>query len=150
MFFLWLSLLPSCLLDSHYCSIPLLPWTHACLQSRYLATAVVYLLILPHDTIFFCFRLLGYVCFLSFLFLSASYFPLFLITFVSQSLCFFLLLLSVCLLTYIYCHVLGVCMSYKTGFEFDDRIYWTFVQLVTTFHKSLSSTGHSRLLTTLH
>jgi hypothetical protein len=41
-------------------------------------------------------------------------------------------------------------VTYKTGFEFDDRIYWTCTQLVTTFHKSLSSTGHSRLLTTLH
>jgi hypothetical protein len=37
----------------------------------------------------------------------------------------------------------------KTGFGYDDRIYWAFMQLV-TFHKSLSSTGHSRLLTTLH
>jgi hypothetical protein len=38
----------------------------------------------------------------------------------------------------------------KTGFGFDDRIYWTFIQLVTIFHKSLSSNGHSRLLITLH
>jgi hypothetical protein len=44
----------------------------------------------------------------------------------------------------------------KTGLEFYDRIYWIFMQLVTTVHKSLSntlsssSTGHSRLLTTLH
>jgi hypothetical protein len=40
-------------------------------------------------------------------------------------------------------------VTYKTGFGFDDRIYWTFMQLGTTFHKLLSSTGHSRLLTTL-
>jgi hypothetical protein len=37
----------------------------------------------------------------------------------------------------------------KTGFGFDDRIYWTFIQLITTFYISLSdplsssSTGHS-------
>jgi hypothetical protein len=48
-----------------------------------------------------------------------------------------------------YCHVLAVCVTYKTGFGFDDGIYWTFMQLVTRFHKSLSSTGHSRLLTTV-
>jgi hypothetical protein len=30
---------------SHYCFIQLLPRKHVCLQSRYLATAVVYLLI---------------------------------------------------------------------------------------------------------
>jgi hypothetical protein len=39
-----------------------------------------------------------------------------------------------------YCHILGLCMIYKMGFEFNDRIYWTYTQLVTTFHKSLSST----------
>jgi hypothetical protein len=31
-----------------------------------------------------------------------------------------------------YCHVSGDCVTNKTGFGFDDRIYWTFVQLVTT------------------
>jgi hypothetical protein len=46
-------------------------------------------------------------------------------------------------------HVLGDCVTYKTGFEFGDRLYWNFIQLV-TFHISLSSTEHSRLLTTLH
>jgi hypothetical protein len=35
------------------------------------------------------------------------------------------------------------------GFGFDDRIYLTFTQLVTTFYKSLFSTQLSRLVTTL-
>jgi hypothetical protein len=47
-------------------------------------------------------------------------------------------------------HTLGVCMTYKTGFGFVDQIYWPFIKLATTFHKPLSSTGHSRLLNTLH
>jgi hypothetical protein len=49
----------------------------------------------------------------------------------------------------VYYHILEVCVNYETGFGFDNRIYWTFIQLFATFHKSLSSTGHSRLLTTL-
>jgi hypothetical protein len=40
-------------------------------------------------------------------------------------------------------------VTYKTGFGFHDRIYWIFIQLV-TFHKPLSSTGHSLLLITGH
>jgi hypothetical protein len=32
--------------------------------------------------------------------------------------------------TYIYTHILEVCVTYKTGFGFDNRIYWTFIQLV--------------------
>jgi hypothetical protein len=43
--------------------------------------------------------------------------------------------LSICL-----SHILRVCVAYERGFEFDDRIDWTFIQLVTAFHKSLSST----------
>jgi hypothetical protein len=44
-----------------------------------------------------------------------------------------------------YCHILGVCMTYKTG----DQIHWTSIQLVTRVHESLPSTGQSRLLTAL-
>jgi hypothetical protein len=42
-----------------------------------------------------------------------------------------------------YSHVSGVCVTNKTGFGFDERIYWTFTQLVTTVHKSHNPTGHS-------
>jgi hypothetical protein len=42
-----------------------------------------------------------------------------------------------------YFHVSGVCVTYKTGFGSDDLLYCIFMQLVTTFHKSQSSTGHS-------
>jgi hypothetical protein len=31
-------------------------------------------------------------------------------------------------------------VTYKTGFGFDAPIYWTFIQLVTTFHESVSPT----------
>jgi hypothetical protein len=45
-------------------------------------------------------------------------------------------------------HVSGVSVISKTGFGFDDRIYWAFIQLVSTVHKSLTHchihpAGHS-------
>jgi hypothetical protein len=46
-----------------------------------------------------------------------------------------------------YCQILGVYLTYKTGYGFDDRIYWSFIQFVTSFHRSLSSDGHTRPLT---
>jgi hypothetical protein len=39
-----------------------------------------------------------------------------------------------------YCYISEVCVTNKTSFGFDDRIYWTFIQQVTTVHKSLSDT----------
>jgi hypothetical protein len=32
-----------------------------------------------------------------------------------------------------YCYLSGVCVTNKTGFGFDDRIYWTFIQLATIY-----------------
>jgi hypothetical protein len=56
------------------------------------------------------------------------------------------------LVTIVYCHVSGVCMTNKTGFGFDDRIYWTCLQQFTNhylLHCYLLRLD-TRLLTTLH
>jgi hypothetical protein len=29
---------------------------------------------------------------------------------------------------------LGICITYKTGFGFDDQIYWTFIELGTNYY----------------
>jgi hypothetical protein len=39
-----------------------------------------------------------------------------------------------------YCQASVVCVTNKTSFGFDDRIYWPFIQLVTVVHKSLYGT----------
>jgi hypothetical protein len=47
----------------------------------------------------------------------------------------------------LYCHVSRFCVTNKMGLGFDDRIYWAFIQLFTTVHKSLTChlpTGHSK------
>jgi hypothetical protein len=49
-----------------------------------------------------------------------------------------------------YCHVSGVCVTNKTGFGFDDLIYWAFIQLVITVNKSLSDTLSSSSDWALH
>jgi hypothetical protein len=43
-----------------------------------------------------------------------------------------------------------VCVTNKTGFGFYNRMYWTFIQLATTVHKSLSDTLSSSSDWTLH
>jgi hypothetical protein len=45
---------------------------------------------------------------------------------------------------------MGVCVTNKTGFGFDDRIYRTFIQLVTTVQKLLSDTLSSSSDWTIH
>jgi hypothetical protein len=60
-------------------------------------------------------------------------------------------LCTLCKTSIVFCHKLGVwAWLTKRGFGFEDLIDWTFIQLVTTIHKSVSSTGDSQLLTTLH
>jgi hypothetical protein len=41
-------------------------------------------------------------------------------------------------------------MTSKTGFGFDDRIYWTFIRLVTAVHKSVSDALSASSDWTLH
>jgi hypothetical protein len=53
-------------------------------------------------------------------------------------------------LLYGYCHVSRVCVTIKTGVGFDDRINCSFIQPVTTLHKSLSDTLSSSSDWTLH
>jgi hypothetical protein len=54
----------------------------------------------------------------------------------------------------VYCHLSGICVTKKTGFGFDDKIYWTFIQLATTVQKTVydtlsSSSGWTQLLLVL-